>query len=123
MPSASDSSNAQAPEHASASSKEIPDEQEEVDSSFQQPIHECFLVKVNRALHEKMGVIKEFLTILILLAILIGFLYNHFSKDDRDLPDSFCTIYINCYAPRQEFQFLWRQGMIQIGNRKQFFKT
>ena len=48
-----------------------------------------FLVKVNRALHEKIEVITEFLTILILLAILIGFLYNHFIKDERDLPDSF----------------------------------
>ena len=36
-----------------------------------------------------MGVIEEFLTILILLLILIGVLYNHFSKDERDLPDSF----------------------------------
>ena len=36
-----------------------------------------------------MGVMKEFLTILILAFILIGLLYNHFSKDDRDLPDSF----------------------------------
>ena len=48
-----------------------------------------FLVKVNSALHEKMGVIKEFLTILILLAIRIGFQYNHFSKDDLHLLDSF----------------------------------
>ena len=36
-----------------------------------------------------MGLIKEFLTILILVLIVIGFLYNHFSKDERDLPDSF----------------------------------
>ena len=36
-----------------------------------------------------MGFIKEFLTTLILVLILIGFLYNHFSKDERDLPDSF----------------------------------
>ena len=90
MPSASDSTNAQAPEHSSASSNEIPDEQDEVDSSVQSAIHEFFLVKGNKALHEKMGVIKEFLTILIFLAILIGFLYNHFSMDERDLPDSFC---------------------------------
>ena len=36
-----------------------------------------------------MGVIKEFLTILILVLILIGFLYNHLNKYQRDLPDSF----------------------------------
>ena len=35
-----------------------------------------------------MGVIKEFLTILILVLILIGFLDYHFSKEERDLPDS-----------------------------------
>ena len=85
MPSASDSTNAQAPDHAPASSIETPEEQEEVYSSVQPPIHDCFLVNVNRALHEIMGVIKEFLTILILLAILIGFLYNHFSNDNRAL--------------------------------------
>ena len=68
------------------SNEEIEDE---VDSDNPPPIQECFLVKVNRTLHEKMGVIKEFLIILILVFILIGFLYNHFSKDKRDLPDSF----------------------------------
>ena len=36
-----------------------------------------------------MGVIKEFLKIFILVFIFIGFQYNHFSKNDRDLPDSF----------------------------------
>ena len=36
-----------------------------------------------------MGLIKEFLTILILVLIVIGFLYNHFSQDERDLPHSF----------------------------------
>ena len=39
----------------------------EVDSDNPPPFHECFLVKINRTLHEKMGVIKEFLTILILV--------------------------------------------------------
>ena len=53
--------------------------QDEVDSDNPPPIQECFLVKLNRTLHEKMGVIKEFLTILILVFILLGFLYNHFS--------------------------------------------
>ena len=45
----------------------------------------------NRALHEKMEVINEFVTILILLTILIGFLYKHFHKADRDLPDTFVS--------------------------------
>ena len=89
MPSATDSRTAQAPDQARASSKKIPGEQEEVHSAGQAPKHECYLVTRNRTLHEKMGVIKEFLTILILLTIPIGFLYNHFSKDERDLADSF----------------------------------
>ena len=72
--------------HSPNSDEEIEDE---VDSDNPPPIQECFLVKVNRTLHEKMGVIKEFLTILILVFILLGFLYNHFSKDERELPDSF----------------------------------
>ena len=39
----------------------------EVDSDKPAPIPECFLVKLNRTLHEKMGVNKEFLTRLILV--------------------------------------------------------
>ena len=72
--------------HSPNSDEEIEDE---VDSDNSAPIQECFLVKLNRRLHEKMCAIKELLTILILLVILIGFLYVHFIKDERDLPDSF----------------------------------
>ncbi|KAF0146625.1 MAG: hypothetical protein FD143_3305 [Ignavibacteria bacterium] len=57
--------------HSPNSDEEI---EGEVDSDNRPPIQECFLVKINRTLHEKMGVIKEFLTILILVLILIGFL-------------------------------------------------
>ena len=64
--------------HFSNSDEEINDE---VDSNNPPPIQKCFLVKINRTLHDKMGVIKEFLTILILVLILIGFLYNYCSKD------------------------------------------
>ena len=67
-----------APAHSPNSDEEI---EHEVDSDKPAPIQECFLLKINRTLHEKMGVIKEFLTILILVLILIGFLYNYCSKD------------------------------------------
>ena len=72
--------------HSHNSDEEIEDE---VDSDNPPPIQECFLVKLNRTLHEKIGVLKEFVTILILVLILIWSLYNHFSKDERDHPDSF----------------------------------
>ena len=121
MPTASDSTNAQAWENGSASSKGIPEEQEEVDSSVQPPIHESFLVKGNKALHEKMGVIKEFLTILIFLAILIGFLYNHFSMDERDLPDSFCHNLYKLLSSAAGVPISLETGMIQIGNGTKFF--
>ena len=93
MPSISNSEPAPAAAHSPNSDEEIEDE---VDSDNPPPIPECFLVKLNRTLYEKMGVIKEFLIILILVLILIGFLYNHFSKDEGDLPDFIFTIYINC---------------------------
>ena len=72
--------------HSPHSDEEIGDE---VDSHNPPPIQECFLLKLNRTLHEKKGVIVEFLTIFILVLILIGFLYNHFSKDEMEFPDSF----------------------------------
>ena len=75
---------------AAQSSYSAPD----VDSDNPPPIQECFLVKLNRTLHEKMDVINEFLTILILVFILIGFIYIHFTKDERELPDS---IFQNLY--------------------------
>ena len=78
--------------HCANSDQEIEDD---VDSLNRPPIQECFQVKLIRTLHEKMGGIKEFLTILILILIVIGFLYNHFSKDAKDLPDSFFKIYID----------------------------
>ena len=86
MPRIANSEPATAAAHSPYSDEEI---NEEVDFDKPPPIQECFLVKLNRTLHEKMGVIKEFLTLLILVLILIGFLYNHFSKEERDLPDSF----------------------------------
>ena len=48
--------------------------EDEVDSDNAPPIQECFLVKLNMTLHEKMGILKEFVKILILVLILIGFL-------------------------------------------------
>ena len=86
MPSIPNSEPAPAAAHSPSSDEEI---QAEVDSDNPPHIHECFLVKLHGKLHEKMGVIKEFLTILILVLILIWFLDNHFRKDDRDLTDSF----------------------------------
>ena len=83
------------PAPAAADSPNSDEEIEEaVDSDIQPPIQDCFIVKLNRTLQEKMGVIKEFLTILILVLILIEFLYKHFSKDERDLHESFFRIYI-----------------------------
>ena len=93
MPSIPNSEPAPAAAHSPNSDEEIEDD---VDSDNRPLILECFLVKFNRTLHEKMGVIKEFLTIFILVLILIGFLYNHFSKYERDLSNSFFRIYINC---------------------------
>ena len=86
MSSIPNSEPAPAAAHSPNSDDEIEDE---VDSDNPPPIQECFLVKLNRTLHEKMGFIKEFITTLILVLILIGLIYNHFSKDERDLPDSF----------------------------------
>ena len=77
---------APAASHSPNSDEEI---EEEVDANNSAPIQEYFQVKFNMTLHAKMVVLDEFLTILILVLILIGFLYNHFSKDERDLPDSF----------------------------------
>ena len=73
--------------------------EDEVDSDNPPRIQECFLVKLKRTLHEKMGVLNEFLTILILVLILIGFLYNDFSKDERDLPVSFFQNLYKLLAP------------------------
>ena len=70
MASIPNSEPATAAAHYPNSDEEI--EEEEGDYDNPPPIHECFLVKLNRTLHEKMGVIKEFLTILILVLILIG---------------------------------------------------
>ena len=70
--------------HSPNSNEEV---EAEVDSDNSSHIQECFLVKLNRTLHEKLGVIKEFQTILILVFILIGFLYNYFTKEERDLSD------------------------------------
>ena len=72
--------------HSPNSDEEIEDE---VDSHNPTPIEECFLVKLNMSLHEKMVFITEFLTIIILVLILIGLIYNHFSKEERDHRDSF----------------------------------
>ena len=97
MSSIPNSEPAPAAAHSPNSDDEIEDE---VDSDNPPPIQECFLVKLNRTLHEKMGFIKEFITtlilVLILIFILIGFLYNHFSKDERHFPIHFFIIYINC---------------------------
>ena len=79
--------------HSPNSDEEI---EVEVDSDNTHRIQESFLVKLNWTLHEKMGLIMESLTILILIFILIGFLYNHFSKDERHFPIHFFIIYINC---------------------------
>ena len=91
MPGIPNSEPAPAAAHSPNSDEEI---EEEVDSNNPPPIQECFLVNLNRTLHEKMSVINEFLTILILVLILIWFLYNHFSKEEGDLPDS---IFQNLY--------------------------
>ena len=93
MTSLANSEPAPAAAHSPNSDEEIEDE---VDWDNPAPIQECLLVKLDSTLHEKMGVIKEFLTILILFLIRIWFLYNGFSKDERDLRDSFFRIYINC---------------------------
>ena len=71
MTSLANSEPAPAAAHSPNSDEEIEDE---VDWDNPAPIQECLLVKLDSTLHEKMGVIKEFLTILILLLILIGFL-------------------------------------------------
>ena len=68
MSSIPNSEPAPAAAHSPNSDEETEDE---VDSDNPPPIQECFLVKLNSTLHEKMGVIKEFLTILILVFILI----------------------------------------------------
>ena len=86
MSSIPNSETAPAAAHSPNSDEEI---EEEVESDKPPPIQECFLVKLNRTLHEKTGFIKQFLTTLILVLIFIVFLYNHFSKDERALPDSF----------------------------------
>ena len=86
MSSIHNSEPAPAAAHSPNSDEEIEDE---VDSDNPPPIQECFLVKLNRTLHEKMGIIKEFLTILILVLILLAFLCNPCSKDESDLPASF----------------------------------
>ena len=96
MSSIPNSEPAPAAAHSPNSDEEIEDE---VDSDNPPPIQECFLVKLNRTLHEKMGVIKEFLTILILVFFRIAFLYNNFSKDERDLPDSFFQNLYKFLAP------------------------
>ena len=70
-----------------------------------------------------MGVIKEFLTILILLAILIGFLYNHFSKDDRDLPDTFFHNLYKFLSSAAGVPISLETGDDPIGNGKKFFKS
>ena len=63
------------PAPAAAHSPNSAEEREdEVDTDKAPTIQECFLVKLYRTLHEKMGVNMEFLTILILLLILIWFL-------------------------------------------------
>ena len=87
MPSIPNSESAPAAAHSPNSDEE---KEEEVDSDNPQPIQECFLIKLNRKLHEKMGVIKEFLTILILVVIHKGFIYNLFSNEERDLSNLFC---------------------------------
>ena len=46
------------PAPAAAHSPNSDEEKEEVDSDNLSPIQECFLVKLNRTLHEKMGVIN-----------------------------------------------------------------
>ena len=56
--------------HSPYSDEEIEDE---IESENPPPIQECFIVKLNRALYEKMVIIKEFRTILILLLILLGY--------------------------------------------------
>ena len=94
------SESAQAAPHSANSHEEI---EKEVDSDNSPPIQQCFVVKLNRTLHEKTGVITEFQTILILLLILIGCLYNHFSKDEKDLPASVFRIYISCWHLPQMF--------------------
>ena len=48
---------------ASAHSPNSDEEKEEVESDNQWPIQEYVVVKVNRTLHQKMGVSTEFLTI------------------------------------------------------------
>ena len=86
MSSIPNSESAPAAAHSPNSDEEIEDA---VDSDNWPPNQEYFLVKGNRRLHEKMCVIKEFLTILILLLIINGFVQNHFSTDEGDHPDSF----------------------------------
>ena len=71
MSSIPNSEPAPAAAHSPNSDEEIEDE---VDYDNPPPIKECFLVKLNRTVHEKMSFLKEFLTILILVLILIGFL-------------------------------------------------
>lgn len=79
------------PHSASSSSNSIDSNQNaEVDSSpISPPPHECLLVKVNRILKEKLGAVKEVITLVILLALLFGLMYNYFMRDERDLPESF----------------------------------
>ena len=78
------------PPSASSSSNSIDSDQNTVvDSSPVPPLHECFRVKVNRILKEKLGTVKEVITLVILLALLFGLMYNYFMRDERDLPESF----------------------------------
>ena len=78
------------PAPASAPSPNSNEEiEDEIDTANPPHIQESFLDQLNWTVPEKMGVIKEFLTILILDFILIGLLHNRFNKDQRDFPDSF----------------------------------
>ena len=70
------------PTHADAHSP-ISDEEIEahIDSDNTSTIQHCFLVKLDKTIHQNMGIIQEFLGILFVLLISNGFLYNNFSKD------------------------------------------